>query len=732
MKFSSILNSLIYDYRRLKQVFIKSITLVFALLIFTINPDISYAEESLYVRGEVVEEEVVSRSPFLSRYTLKLPDENEITFLAPIGRTDNFVVSTNDILPPCSGELIEVRLLKKGNDYYLDLDEKPKISFNSPNERKLFATDISLATSTYQLQICPDYKLPRSTMPAGFYYFSLNSPYDNTLVQNAIRNASSTWNEVRYSFLDFFYSGMISGRTAMMGDRINSVGWAYLDTRELAITQFMYDTETLEIKEFDVYVNRTKSFGLLGENNKYDFQSVVLHELGHGAGLCHSNDQDSVMYPFISMGEIKRSLSSVDEMLIGQKYPAGMMTGRILNFKGNPVYYPGYPAYIKVSDTQSQITRIGITRSDGTFEVDSVPEGYATIFFEAYNYSLFSSEPVISSWYLNRLSPDEADWVRAQYMVDTNLKNIFLLEEIVIRINGRNRYHTAELAARRFFPESAVIVIASGLNFPDALVASSLGGVLKAPVLLVTKSSIPAESVSYIQSARPDKAYIIGGTGVISEDIKIQLKNLGVKDIIRLGGIDRFETSVKVAEKVVEIAGSEPDNLFICNGLNFPDALSISALSYFSKNPVLLTSKDKLPSSVKSFISRHYSSEKIVIGGEGVVSRGIYYEISASGRWAGKDRYETCAAIATNSILRGLAVGSAAIAVGDNFPDGLVAGFFAGNEKIPVLLTKKFEMPSPVNSFLIRHKDSIQSAYIAGGLGVVDYSLQNQVRNLIQ
>ncbi len=518
----------------------------------------------------------------------------------------------------------------------------------------------------------------------------------------------------------------------MMGDGVNSVGWTSSNSKELAITQFMYDTMTLEIKEFDIYVNKNKSFGFSGEYNKFDFQSVVLHELGHGAGLCHNDDLDSVMYPYISMGEIKRSLSSVDEMLIGEKYPAGLITGRILNFKGNPAYYPGYPAYLKVSDTQSLITRTGVAGSDGTFEIDSVPEGYATIFFDAYNYSLFSSEPVISLWYLNRFSLSEADKVRIQYMVNTNFGDLFLPEETVIRINGRNRYHTAELAARRFFAEPAAVVIASGLNFPDALVASSLGGALKAPVLLVTKSNIPAESASYIQSVRPDKVYIIGGTGVISDDVKNQLKSLGVKDAIRLGGVDRFETSVKVAEKVMEITGSEPDSLFICNGLNFPDALSISALSYFSKTPILLTLAEKLPFSVKSFISRHYSVQKIVIGGEGVVSSRIYDEINASERWAGKDRYETCAVVAKNSILRGLNVNSAAIAVGENFPDGLVAGFFAGSEKIPVLLTEKFKIPSPVNSFVIQHKDSIQSAFIVGGHGAVDFSLQNQVRNLIK
>jgi hypothetical protein len=45
---------------------------------------------------------------------------------------------------------------------------------------------------------------------------------------------------------------------------------------------------------------------------QYDFESVVAHELGHGLGLGHSTDTNSVMYPYLGTGTARRSLTSND------------------------------------------------------------------------------------------------------------------------------------------------------------------------------------------------------------------------------------------------------------------------------------------------------------------------------------------------------------------------------------------------------------------------------------
>lgn len=704
-------------------------------LALSFEPNLALAEESFYATGKIVKEEVISRCPFLTRYTLEMSTGERLEFLAPLGKSNDYAISANGISPFNLNENVKVKLIKVGRNYYLSLDEKPKILVKNKVAKKVLMTDASLVTSAYFSQICLDYKWAKSALPVGFYYLSSGSPYNNTLVRGAIQKAANTWNKVTYSFFEFRYVGDISSKTAVSGDGINSICWKdyfYFDPYDLAVTQLVYDRKTLQIREFDIYVNKFYSFGFFGEIERHDFQSVILHEFGHAAGLCHVSDQNSVMYPYLSKGEIKRTLHSYDEILIGNKYPAGAVTGRILTQKGNPVYYPGFPAHVYVFDVGSNIVRLGEVKSDGSFMVGSVPEGLATVFFDTYNPSLFSSEPVVSLWYRNRYIGEQADKVSVEYRKNTNLSSITLPHEAVLRINGTNRFETAELAALRFFSGSKVIILANGISFADALCASSLGGVLKAPILLSKKDTIPREIVKYIQSSKPDKAYIIGGTGAVSKTVESQLVSLGVRNVVRIGGKDRYETSVRIAEKVIEISGRKPENLFICTGLNFPDALSVSALSYFSQTPILLVTKDSVPLSVRRFLSLYKEARKVIIGGSSVVGSSVYREVGASERWAGKNRYETCTIVAEKSLSWGMNVNSFTMAVGYDFPDAIVSGFVGGIEGIPVLLTERSKLPSSVYSYLMKRKGLVRNGYIAGGLGVVGYYLQNEVRNLIR
>ncbi|MDB5357471.1 MAG: hypothetical protein JWN24_3924 [Phycisphaerales bacterium] len=61
-------------------------------------------------------------------------------------------------------------------------------------------------------------------------------------------------------------------------------------------------------------------------SGQYDFQTVVTHELGHSLGLGHSTDTNSVMYPALSTGEARRSLTSNDlAMLDNDVEPAAAL-----------------------------------------------------------------------------------------------------------------------------------------------------------------------------------------------------------------------------------------------------------------------------------------------------------------------------------------------------------------------------------------------------------------------
>jgi putative cell wall-binding protein len=71
--------------------------------------------------------------------------------------------------------------------------------------------------------------------------------------------------------------------------------------------------------------------------------------------------------------------------------------------------------------------------------------------------------------------------------------------ESVTRFAGSNRYATAAaVSAGQFGPGLDVIVVATGENFPDALAGGPAAGAHQAPLLLVQKNSLPADTATEI------------------------------------------------------------------------------------------------------------------------------------------------------------------------------------------------------------------------------------------
>lgn len=86
------------------------------------------------------------------------------------------------------------------------------------------------------------------------------------------------------------------------------------------------------------------------------------------------------------------------------------------------------------------------------------------------------------------------------------------------RIVGANRYSTAIKVAKRFFPEPGSVVLASGAEYVDALLAGTYGGRVNAPVLLVRRNTVPPVVADYIRAHRRDMrdSVLVGGRSRIS------------------------------------------------------------------------------------------------------------------------------------------------------------------------------------------------------------------------
>ena len=68
-----------------------------------------------------------------------------------------------------------------------------------------------------------------------------------------------------------------------------------------------------------------------------------------------------------------------------------------------------------------------------------------------------------------------------------------MISGCVLRYWGANRYETAVAVSAAAFPTGAeTVFIVTGVNFPDAVAAGPVAGMLNAPILLVTGTSVPA------------------------------------------------------------------------------------------------------------------------------------------------------------------------------------------------------------------------------------------------
>jgi putative cell wall-binding protein len=91
----------------------------------------------------------------------------------------------------------------------------------------------------------------------------------------------------------------------------------------------------------------------------------------------------------------------------------------------------------------------------------------------------------------------------------------------VVRVWGLSLYDTAAQIGTYFFHPGAAPVggyspfIATGTNFPDALGAAPVAGMLKNPILLVPLTGIPDSIGTTLDSLSPTSMVIVGGTGVV-------------------------------------------------------------------------------------------------------------------------------------------------------------------------------------------------------------------------
>ncbi|SUY65544.1 cell wall-binding repeat-containing protein [Clostridium tetani] len=256
----------------------------------------------------------------------------------------------------------------------------------------------------------------------------------------------------------------------------------------------------------------------------------------------------------------------------------------------------------------------------------------------------------------------------------------------ITRICGVDRYQTAvKISQNGWKSGSDYAILASGEDYADALCATSLAKAKDAPIFLTKKNSLNEETLKELKRLGVKKLYIIGGYGSISEEIENKVKSV-VKNTERLQGKDRYETSVKIAEKL-----GKSNKVILTSGEGYADALSIAPVAAIKGIPVVLTKVRELPTSTKEYIKSIGATTTYVIGGTEAISDTVKNLVPSPERIYGQDRFETNSEIIKAFAIEfdfenayvALGVGS----TGKEFADGLSASALSAKNRAPVILT---------------------------------------------
>jgi len=435
-----------------------------------------------------------------------------------------------------------------------------------------------------------------------------------------------------------------------------------------------------------------KSISVTGTAEAGSSITVKTGTIGIGTGTTSNEGMFSLVIPK-QKADTKLTVTSTDQ------------SGNISLVKEVTVKDVTTPIVPKVSEVTNKSTSV-----TGTAEAGS------TVVVKSGNTTLGSDTATTEGMYNVAIANQQVGTILTVTSTDTagNVSDVTkvtvikAIAEKTNRIAGSSRYSTAVAISQEGWATSDTVILATGVDFPDALAGGPLAYKENAPILLTKPTSLSAETELEIKRLKAKKVIILGSKGAISLEVEAKLKSMGVA-VERIGGSNRFDTAALIAKRL-------PSNqAVIAYGFNFPDVLSISP--YAAKNvvPILLTRTDKVPAETLSAMSG--KTNTIIVGSTGAVNDSVMKQFPKPVRYGGKTRFDTGKEIITKLPM---GTGKAYIATGRNFPDALAGSVLAARNNAPILLVNENDIPTATKD-LITQYDGFS---ILGSQGAVGEEVQ--------
>ncbi len=256
------------------------------------------------------------------------------------------------------------------------------------------------------------------------------------------------------------------------------------------------------------------------------------------------------------------------------------------------------------------------------------------------------SEPTAEQ--LARLRPDVVYVLGGEAAVaDAVLEEVadLLPDADVQRLAGPDRYATAAAISTEAFPDAPeqvrggatdaptpepteeptaepepatarrVFVVNAGA-FADALAVVPAAAAAPGPVLLSDTGQVPAATAEELARLRPEEVVLVGGTGVLTDDVERFLGLAAEAPTDRWAGDGRYDTAAIVAANTVDAAST----VFVATGAAFADGLAAGPAAIAAAAPLLLLPPDDVPAAVEQQLRRLAPQRIVVVGGEAAIN----------------------------------------------------------------------------------------------------------------
>ncbi|MGO0904520.1 cell wall-binding repeat-containing protein [Clostridioides difficile] len=258
-------------------------------------------------------------------------------------------------------------------------------------------------------------------------------------------------------------------------------------------------------------------------------------------------------------------------------------------------------------------------------------------------------------------------------------------------LTGDDRYETAVRISKRGFDSAENVILVNSTSIPDALSATPFSATKNAPILLTEKDKLNINTEAEIKRLKAKNIYIIGGKNTLTYDLEKEIKAKGFTPI-RIGGIDRYSTSLELAKEIDKIIDVE--KISVANGqTGLADAISVGGISAQNKMPIILTNFKNDMTPIREFIDKEEITTSYIIGGETSLPKDIEKQFPSPKRLGGEDRNKTNSKVIEEFYkekeLRNLYITKNGTIRENDLIDALSVGVLAGKNKSPVMLVGK-------------------------------------------